>query len=277
MSSPSPMPSTCDMGGTSLDVALVTQGEALRRTRGRLVGHWTAMSMVDVDSVGSGGGSIAWVDSVGALRVGPQSAGADPGPACYGHGGDAATVTDALVVLGYIDPANFLGGRMVLDADAARLACERLGARLHLGTAETAWGIRAVALTMTAKAVRARLASRGLPAAGLALIAYGGCGPLFGADIAAAVGRDVLPCRNWRACSRPTAPPPRRFVGSGPVLSPRPCRSTAGFSARSAPRCGRALAPISSPTESPRGLLVGTRGRPAVRASELGARHPVAG
>ena len=178
----------CDMGGTSLDVALVTQGDALRRTRGRLVGHWTAMSMVDVDSVGSGGGSIAWVDSVGALRVGPQSAGADPGPACYGHGGDAATVTDALVVLGYLDPGNFLGGRMVLDADAARLACERLGARLHLGTAETAWGIRAVALTMTAKAVRARLASRGLPAVGLALIAYGGCGPLFGADIAAAVG-----------------------------------------------------------------------------------------
>ena len=78
---------TCDLGGTSLDVALMTQGEALRRTRGRLVGHWTALSMVDVDSVGSGGGSIAWVDSVGAIRVGPQSAGADPGPACYGHGG----------------------------------------------------------------------------------------------------------------------------------------------------------------------------------------------
>jgi N-methylhydantoinase A len=185
----------CDMGGTSLDVALVHHGEALRRTRGRLVGHWTAMSMVDVDSVGSGGGSIAWVDAVGALRVGPRSAGAQPGPACYGQGGDEATVTDALVVLGYLDPANFLGGRMPLDIDAAWRACERLGGRLELGTEETAWGVREVALTLMAKAVRGRLASRGLAGADLALLAYGGCGPLFGADIAAAVGarRVVVP------------------------------------------------------------------------------------
>jgi N-methylhydantoinase A len=178
----------CDMGGTSLDVAIVHRGEALRRTRGRLVGHWTAMSMVDVDSVGSGGGSVAWVDAVGALRVGPRSAGAKPGPACYAMGGEEATVTDALVVLGYLDPANFLGGRMPLDADAAWRACERLGGRLGLGTQETAWGVREVALTLMAKAVRARLASRGLAGAGLSLFAYGGCGPLFGADIAAAVG-----------------------------------------------------------------------------------------
>ncbi|HVM63995.1 MAG TPA: hydantoinase/oxoprolinase family protein, partial [Acidimicrobiales bacterium] len=178
----------CDMGGTSLDVALVTHGEALRRTRGQLVGQWTAMSMVDVDSVGSGGGSIAWVDALGALRVGPASAGADPGPACYGHGGADATVTDALLVLGYLDPATFLGGRMALDADAAWAACERLGARLGLGTEEAAWGVREVALTLMAKAVRGRLASRGLTGAGMALLAYGGCGPLFGADIGAAVG-----------------------------------------------------------------------------------------
>jgi N-methylhydantoinase A len=178
----------CDMGGTSLDVALVTHGEALRRTRGRLVGQWTAMSMVDVDSVGSGGGSIAWVDAVGALRVGPLSAGADPGPACYGHGGTDATVTDALVVLGYLDPATFLGGRMPLDADAAWAACGRLGAQIGLGAEETAWGIREVALSLMAKAVRGRLASRGLSGAGMALLAYGGCGPLFGADIGTAVG-----------------------------------------------------------------------------------------
>jgi N-methylhydantoinase A len=178
----------CDMGGTSLDVALVHRGEALRRTRGRLVGHWTAMSMVDVDSVGSGGGSVAWVDAVGALRVGPRSAGARPGPACYAQGGDDATVTDALVVLGYLDPANFLGGRMPLDVDAAWRACQRLGDLLGLGTEETAWGVREVALTLMAKAVRGRLASRGLAGAGLTLFAYGGCGPLFGADLAAAVG-----------------------------------------------------------------------------------------
>jgi N-methylhydantoinase A len=182
----------CDMGGTSLDVALVAQGEALRRTRGRLVGQWTAMSMVDVDSVGSGGGSIAWVDAVGALRVGPASAGADPGPACYGHGGTDATVTDALVVLGYLDPQRFLGGRMALDADAAWRACASLGDRLGLGAEEAAWGIREVALSLMAKAVRGRLASRGLAGSGMALLAYGGCGPLFGADIAASVGAGVV-------------------------------------------------------------------------------------
>src|SRR5262249_45716051 len=80
-------------GGASLDVALVAGGEALRRTRGSLLGHWAALSMVDVDSVGSGGGSLAWVDPVGAIRVGPRSAGADPGPACYGRGGTQATLT----------------------------------------------------------------------------------------------------------------------------------------------------------------------------------------
>src|SRR5581483_10057393 len=107
---------TCDLGGTSLDVALISGGEALRRTRGAVLGHWTSLSMVDVDSVGSGGGSIAWVDAVGAIRVGPRSAGAAPGPACYGRGGTDATLTDALVVLGYLDPDHFLGGRMPLDA-----------------------------------------------------------------------------------------------------------------------------------------------------------------
>ncbi len=182
----------CDMGGTSLDVALIHRGEALRRARGRLVGQWTAMSMVDVDSVGSGGGSVAWVDAVGALRVGPRSAGAEPGPACYGQGGDEATVTDALVVLGYMDPANFLGGRMPLDHAAAWRACAALGGVLGLDTEETAWGIREVALTLMAKAVRGRLASRGLAGAGLTLFAYGGCGPLFGADIAAAVGARLV-------------------------------------------------------------------------------------
>lgn len=179
---------TCDLGGTSLDVALVSEGALLRRTRGVVVGQWTALSMVDVDSVGSGGGSIAWVDPVGAIRVGPQSAGAAPGPVCYGRGGHEPTVTDALVVLGYIDPARFLGGRMPLDADAARDACARLGAPLGLDAVQTAWGIREVALATMARAVRGRIASRGLVASELTLLAYGGCGGLFAADIAADVG-----------------------------------------------------------------------------------------
>ena len=186
---------TCDLGGTSLDVALVSEGALLRRTRGMVVGQWTSLSMVDVDSVGSGGGSIAWVDSVGAIRVGPQSAGAVPGPACYGRGGADPTVTDALVVLGYLEPAAFLGGRMPLDAAAALDACARLGGPLGLDASETAWGIREVALATMARAVRGRIASRGLVASELTLLAYGGCGGLFAADIAADVGsrRTVIP------------------------------------------------------------------------------------
>jgi len=186
---------TCDLGGTSLDVGLIADGRALRRTRGRLVGYWTSLSMVDVDSVGSGGGSIAWVDALGAIRVGPRSAGADPGPACYGRGTREATLTDALVVLGYIDAATFLGGRMKIDASLAAEACARLGSGVGLEPVETAWGIREVALAAMARAVRSRIAGRGLVASELSLLAYGGCGGLFAADIAAQVGarRSVVP------------------------------------------------------------------------------------
>jgi N-methylhydantoinase A len=186
---------TCDLGGTSLDVALVHGGAALRRTRGSLLGHWTSLSMVDVDSVGSGGGSVAWVDPVGAIRVGPRSAGADPGPACYGRGGTEPTLTDALVVLGYLDPARFLDGRMPLDGDRAAAACAELGAPLGLDAAETAWGIREVALATMARAVRTRIASRGLVASDLAVLAFGGCGGLFAGDIAldAGASRAVVP------------------------------------------------------------------------------------
>jgi N-methylhydantoinase A len=185
----------CDLGGTSLDVGLIADGQALRRTRGRLVGYWTSLSMVDVDSVGSGGGSVAWVDALGAIRVGPRSAGADPGPACYGRGTGDATLTDALVVLGYIDATAFLGGRMKIDASLAAEACARLGSVVGLESVETAWGIREVALAAMARAVRSRIAGRGLVASELSLLAYGGCGGLFAADIAAQVGarRSVVP------------------------------------------------------------------------------------
>jgi N-methylhydantoinase A len=186
---------TCDLGGTSLDVALIAGGQALRRTRGRIVGHWTSLSMVDIDSVGSGGGSLAWVDPVGAIRVGPQSAGADPGPACYGRGGTAATVTDALVVLGFLDPTRFLDGRMPLDAGRAHDACAAVGKEAGIDAVEAAWGIREVALATMARAVRNRIASRGLVASDLTVLAFGGCGGLFAGDIAHEVGarRAVVP------------------------------------------------------------------------------------
>jgi len=179
---------TCDMGGTSFDVSVVERGEPARRTRGELMGVWTALSLVDVESIGAGGGSVAWIDARGMLRVGPRSAGALPGPACYGRGGSDATVTDALVVLGYVDPTRFLGGDMALDIDAASDACARVGAPLDLDAHEAAWGIRQLALAGMVKAVRSRLAARGLDPRTHALFSYGGCGALFTPNIAAALG-----------------------------------------------------------------------------------------
>lgn len=177
-----------DMGGTSIDVAVIEGGTPVRRQRGEVNGIFTAQSSIDVESVGAGGGSIAWIDSRELLRVGPQSARATPGPVCYGRGGTEPTVTDAMVVLGYIDPARFIGGTLLLDRDAAFAACERLGARIGLDVWETAWGIREIAMAEMAKTVRARLATSGLDPRELALVAYGGSGSLFTTAIAKEVG-----------------------------------------------------------------------------------------
>jgi N-methylhydantoinase A len=177
-----------DVGGTSFDVSVITDGQPGRRSRGELMGVWTALPMLDINSVGSGGGSIAWFDPLGILRVGPQSAGANPGPACYERGGAAATVTDALVVLGYIDPANFLGGDMRLDPDAARQACAALGGPAGLDAEQAAWGIWEVAKASMCRALRARFAERGLDHRRYAVVSIGGCGSLFTAAIAQQLG-----------------------------------------------------------------------------------------
>ncbi|MFP6850439.1 MAG: hydantoinase/oxoprolinase family protein [Pseudomonas sp.] len=183
----------CDMGGTSFDMAIVRHGEPLRRTRGELMGIWTAMPMVDIESVTAGGGSLAWVDALGLLRVGPRSAGAYPGPACYGRGGTEATVTDALVVLGYIDPSRFLGGDMGLDRAAALQACARLGEQLGSDAMQTAWGIYEIAKVEMVRALRAQFAQKGLDATEHAIVSMGGCGGLFNASIAQELGiRRVL-------------------------------------------------------------------------------------
>jgi N-methylhydantoinase A len=184
---------TADMGGTSFDVSFISGGEPTRRNRGELMGVWTALPMIDIDSVGAGGGSIGWADALGILRVGPRSAGARPGPACYGRGGTEPTVTDALVVLGYIDPRMFLGGDMVLDREAAVAACERLGAGLGLDPTETAWGIWEVAKATMVRALRARFAERGSDPRAFSLISMGGCGALASAPLASELGlRRVL-------------------------------------------------------------------------------------
>ena len=179
---------TADMGGTSFDVSVVVDGRPARRTRGDLMGVWTALSRIDVVSIGAGGGSLAWIDARGVLRVGPQSAGAVPGPACYGRGGTEPTVTDALLVLGFLDPGRFLGGDFRLEVDAARAACTRLGERLGLDADDTAWGIRQLALAGMVKATRARIAAFGLDPREHTILSFGGSGALFTPEIAAAIG-----------------------------------------------------------------------------------------
>ena len=183
----------CDMGGTSFDMSIIRQSEPLRRTRGNLMGVWTALAMVDIESVTAGGGSIGWADSMGFLRVGPRSAGARPGPACYGRGGINPTVTDALVVLGYIDPQHFLGGEMRLDCEAARNACARRGTQMGTDAIKAAWGIWEIAKVEMIRALRAQFAQRGLDPREFAIISMGGCGGLFNPLIAQELGvRRVL-------------------------------------------------------------------------------------
>jgi N-methylhydantoinase A len=186
---------TCDMGGTSFDVSVVEKAQPARRTRGELMGVWTALPLIDVESIGAGGGSIGWVDARGMLRVGPRSAGAVPGPASYGRGGTDATVTDALVVLGYIDPERFLGGDFDLDATAAAAACARLGEPLQMGAEETAGGVREFSLAGMVKATRARVAALGVDPREFSIVSFGGSGSLFTADIARELGiaRVVVP------------------------------------------------------------------------------------
>ena len=185
-----------DMGGTSFDLCLVRGGRPEIKTdwnwRYR---YYIGLPMVDVQSVGAGGGSIARVRQ-GALLVGPESAGANPGPACYGRGGERPTVTDADAVLGYLPPDGFAGGRMQLDIDAARAAIERdVAAPFGTDVTEAAWGIERIVNANMANATRRVLASHGADPRTLALIAYGGNGPVHAWAIASelGVGRVLIP------------------------------------------------------------------------------------
>jgi N-methylhydantoinase A len=184
-----------DMGGTSSDVSVVSGGR-VRESGGREVaGRALALPMVDVHTVGAGGGSVAWRDAGGALRVGPRSAGAVPGPACYGRGGSEPTVTDANLVLGHLDPSVPLAGGVELDADAAERAVASLAAELGIDPAETAAGIVRVANAEMAAVVRVMTVERGIDPRDLALLAFGGAGPMHGAAVAEELGmrRVVVP------------------------------------------------------------------------------------
>lgn len=190
---------TFDMGGTSSDVSLIRNGEIVRTTDTVVNGRPIKVPMVDVNTVGAGGGSIAWVDRGGALRVGPRSAGSNPGPACYGRGGTAPTVTDANLVLGYIGATSRLGGELVLDAAAARTAIERLSDQAELGSVvDTARGIFDIANATMTRAIRSVTVERGYDPRGYTLAAFGGAGPMHAAALAEALDIEeiIIP----RAC-----------------------------------------------------------------------------
>jgi N-methylhydantoinase A len=180
---------TFDMGGTSCDVALIKDGEPLLSSRGKIEGRDLAVPMLDINTVSAGGGTVATVDRFGVLQVGPQSAGAVPGPACYGRGGEAPTITDCNLVLGYLGEDNFLGGRMRLDAAKARAAIETAVARpLGLDVAEAAEGIVRVIDVKMEEAIKAISTMRGHDLRDFMLLAFGGAGPLHAGRIARDLG-----------------------------------------------------------------------------------------
>lgn len=189
---------TIDVGGTSSDIALVEGGEPVIRAQGNIAGFPVRVPMVDVNAIGAGGGSIAWLDGAGGLRVGPHSAGSEPGPACYGHGGEEATVTDASVVLGWLDPAYFAGGAVSLDPALARSAIERRIARpLGLSVEEAALGIHRVVNAQMVEGIRLVSIRRGLDPRRFTLVALGGAGPIHATALAAELGiTSVLIPRN---------------------------------------------------------------------------------
>ena len=200
---------TFDMGGTTAKTSMVEDGEVLRTAEysvgagimvgSRLLtgaGYTLKVPAIDLAEVGAGGGSHVWIDSGGALQIGPESAGALPGPVCYGKGGTVPTVTDANVLLGYINPAHLVGGALQLDADQARLVFQReIADRLGMSIEQAAYGAHQIAASNMIRAIKAVSTERGRDPREFALFAFGGNGPLFACGMATALGmkRIVVP------------------------------------------------------------------------------------
>jgi N-methylhydantoinase A len=186
---------TLDIGGTSADIGIVVDGrltEADTRSAS-IAGFPVMLPMIDIHTIGAGGGSIAYLDRGGAFRVGPESAGADPGPAAYGKGGDLPTVTDANLVLGRLAPQNFLGGEMTLDVEAAQRVIRKLADQLGRNPEETAEGALTVLNSNMANAIRSRTVQKGIDPRDFTLSGFGGAGPLHAAEVAGMLGvRRVL-------------------------------------------------------------------------------------
>jgi N-methylhydantoinase A len=187
-----------DMGGTSADVALVRDYAAGTTFNRWIEGYPARLASLDINAVGAGGGSIAWFDRDGLMKVGPQSAGAQPGPACYGRGGNEATVTDANLVLGRLSPRGLLGGDMALDAGLARSAIARLAERLGFSIERTAHGMLGIVVANMVRAIRAISVERGHDPRAFTLLPFGGAGPLHATDVARSLG--------IRRCLVPFAP-----------------------------------------------------------------------
>ncbi|MCP5152601.1 MAG: hydantoinase/oxoprolinase family protein [Ectothiorhodospiraceae bacterium] len=173
-----------DMGGTSTDMSLVVDGEASVSTDRRVAGQRVALHSLDIASIGAGGGSIAHVDAGGVLHVGPRSAGAEPGPACYGRGGEEATVTDANLVLGFLDAEGFLGGRHRLDVAAATRAVDAIAGRLRIDRMAAAEGIHRIVNTRMAEGIRLVSVRRGVDPRRFALLSFGGAAGAHVTDVA---------------------------------------------------------------------------------------------
>jgi N-methylhydantoinase A len=187
---------TIDVGGTSSDIALVEGGEPVIRAQGSIAGFPVRVPMVDVNAIGAGGGSVAWIDGAGGLRVGPHSAGSEPGPACYGRGGRDATVTDASVVLGWLDPSYFAGGTVPLEPSRARAAIEQRVARpLGISVEDAALGIHRVINAQMVEGIRLVSIRRGLDPRRFTLVALGGAGPIHATALAGelSIGSVLIP------------------------------------------------------------------------------------
>ena len=183
---------TVDIGGTSCDVALVKEGKALISREGRIATYPLRTSMVDVNTVGAGGGSLAWLDGGGGLHVGPQSAGSDPGPICYRRGGSIPTVTDASLVLGYLNPGYFAGGQLTLDLEAARAGIAKMAGELRMTPEVLAAGIHRIINERMANEIRLVSVKRGYDPRQFSLVPLGGAGPVHGSRLAALLSIPTL-------------------------------------------------------------------------------------
>jgi len=196
---------TFDVGGTSTDVSLIEGGRPAFTAERIVAGYPVRVPMIDIQVIGAGGGSIARLDEAGALKVGPVSAGAEPGPAAYGRGGTAATITDANLVLGRLSPDALLGGRLRLDLAAARQAVSaQVAEPLGLPLERAAEGVLRIATAGMARAIRSISTERGRDLRRFVLFAYGGAGPIHAVDVARELGipRIVVPAEPGTLCAR---------------------------------------------------------------------------